>query len=450
MKIIIFDDDPTGSQTVYGCPLLLNWDEKSLEKAFKQPSQLIFILANTRSLSSALADKKIREICSSLKRFFIRQGYSKDDYFYISRGDSTLRGHGVLEPETLAEELGPFHATFHIPAFFEGGRTTEDGIHYLNGIPVHMTDFGRDKIFGFSTSDLAQWIEAKSCGKIEMENILHLDIKQLDMAFHNEDAFESLLRFLSKLENNISVVVDAKLPQHLEILARAIKKISKEKRFLFRTAASFINALSGLPSNPKSTSDLLSLKSKNLAFEYKPGLIMVGSHVQLATDQLEILLKEKSCEGLEIPVRKLANIFVLDECQQLILELEGILLSKIESILDRKKIPVLYTTREEMQFSSNSERMNFGLELAEFMAILVGKITNKLGYIISKGGITTQLLLQKGLNLNQVNLQGQILPGLSIVKSMSDQNKLPVITFPGNLGNDKTLLESFRLMEFYC
>ncbi len=450
MRIIIFDDDPTGSQTVYGCPLLLNWDEKSLEKAFKQPSQLIFILANTRSLSSALADKKIREICSSLKRFFIRQGYSKDDYFYISRGDSTLRGHGVLEPATLAEELGPFHATFHIPAFFEGGRTTENGIHYLNGIPVHMTDFGRDKIFGFSTSNLAQWIEEKSCGKIEMENILHLDIKQLDMAFHHEDGFESLLIFLSKLENNISVVVDSKLPQHLEILARAIKKISTEKRFLFRTAASFINALSGLPPNPKNTSDLVSLKSKNIDLKYMPGLIMVGSHVQLATDQLDILLKEESCEGLEIPVSKLADIFVLDECQQLILELEGLLLSKIESILDKKKTPVLYTTREEMQFSSNSERMNFGLELAEFMATLVGKITNKLGYIISKGGITTQLLLQKGLNLSQVNLQGQILPGLSIVNSMTEKNKLPVITFPGNLGNDKTLLESFRLMEFYC
>jgi len=26
---------------------------------------------------------------------------------------------------------------------------------------------------------------------------------------------------------------------------------------------------------------------------------------------------------------------------------------------------------------------------------------------------------------------------------------LPVITFPGNLGNDATLLESFRLMELY-
>ena len=87
MKIIIFDDDPTGSQTVYGCPLLLNWDEQSLERAFNHPSKLIFILSNTRSLSPNLADKRIREICLSLKKFFLKEGYSKDDYFYISRGD---------------------------------------------------------------------------------------------------------------------------------------------------------------------------------------------------------------------------------------------------------------------------------------------------------------------------------------------------------------------------
>ena len=332
MKIIIFDDDPTGSQTVYGCPLLLNWDEQTLEKAFKQPSPLIFILANTRSLSSDLAVEKTRAICSSIKKFFLIQGYSKEDYFYISRGDSTLRGHGVLEPAILAEELGPFHATFHIPAFLEGGRTTEKGIHYLNGIPVHRTDFGRDSVFGFSTSDLAKWIEEKSFGKIQAEKILHIEIKQLEIAFNNEEGFISLLSFLSQLENNISVVVDAKLPHHLETLARAIKVVSKEKRFLFRTAASFINSLSGLPINSKSTADLVSLKSKNNQFKYKPGLIMVGSHVKLATAQLDFLLKDNSCKGLEIPVSKLADIFASEDCKNLILDLEDKILSKIDNI----------------------------------------------------------------------------------------------------------------------
>ena len=447
MKIIIFDDDPTGSQTVYGCPLLLNWEQDTLAKAFNQSSPLIFILSNTRSLSPVFADERIREICSSIKKFFLSQGYLKNDYFYISRGDSTLRGHGVLEPNIIAEELGPFHATFHIPAFFEGGRTTVNGIHYLNGIPVHKTDFARDKIFGFSTSNLAKYIEEKSLGKIQTKNILHIDINQLDMAFKNEEGFSSLLIFLSKLENNASVIVDAKFPCHLEILTKAIKIISKEKRFLFRTAASFINSLSGLPTNPKSSSDLISLKSKNIDFTCKPGLIMVGSHVQLATDQLDVLLKDNFCEGLEIPVSKLADIFSAQDSQHEILKLEGVLLSQIDNILD-DKVPVLYTSREEIKFSSYSRRMSFGLELAEFMAILVGKITHRLGYIICKGGITTQILLQKGLNANQVKLGGQILPGLSIVQVDSDQYNLPVVTFPGNLGTEKTLLESFKMMEF--
>ena len=99
-------------------------------------------------------------------------------------------------------------------------------------------------------------------------------------------------------------------------MASAIKVVSKEKRFIFRTAASFINSLSGLPSNPQSTADLVSLKSKNNEFVYKPGFIIVGSHVKLATDQLEFLLIDNSCEGLEIPVSKLADIFSSEDCRQ--------------------------------------------------------------------------------------------------------------------------------------
>ena len=26
MKVVVIDDDPTGSQTVHSCPLLLRWD----------------------------------------------------------------------------------------------------------------------------------------------------------------------------------------------------------------------------------------------------------------------------------------------------------------------------------------------------------------------------------------------------------------------------------------
>ncbi|MCP4974301.1 MAG: four-carbon acid sugar kinase family protein, partial [Prochlorococcus sp.] len=51
MKIVVLDDDPTGSQTVHGCLLLLRWDVDVLRKGLRHPSPLLFILANTRALA---------------------------------------------------------------------------------------------------------------------------------------------------------------------------------------------------------------------------------------------------------------------------------------------------------------------------------------------------------------------------------------------------------------
>ena len=51
MKFVVIDDDPTGSQTVHDCLLLLKWDCATLVKGFESKSNLFFILANTRSLS---------------------------------------------------------------------------------------------------------------------------------------------------------------------------------------------------------------------------------------------------------------------------------------------------------------------------------------------------------------------------------------------------------------
>ena len=91
----------------------------------------------------------------------------------------------------------------------------------------------------------------------------------------------------------------------------------------------------------------------------------------------------------------------------------------------------------------------------EFKGILrnlqvTSKFFKSLGYIISKGGITTNTLLVKGLKLDTVDLKGQILPGMSVVCSHEDNSiPIPIITFPGNLGDEKTLLNVWLLMEGY-
>ena len=43
MKVVVIDDDPTGSQTVHSCPLLLEWDEETLRRGLRHPSLLLAV-----------------------------------------------------------------------------------------------------------------------------------------------------------------------------------------------------------------------------------------------------------------------------------------------------------------------------------------------------------------------------------------------------------------------
>ena len=152
MKIVVIDDDPTGSQTVHSCPLLLRWDEAALRRALRHPSPLLFVLANTRALTPEAAATRNREIVGALVLAMAAEGLQEHELLLVSRGDSTLRGHGVLEPQVLAqaweENFAAVDATLHVPAFLEGGRTTVNGVHLLPGEPVHTTAFARDRLFG--------------------------------------------------------------------------------------------------------------------------------------------------------------------------------------------------------------------------------------------------------------------------------------------------------------
>ena len=111
---------------------------------------------------------------------------------------------------------------------------------------------------------------------------------------------------------------------------------------------------------------------------------------------------------------------------------------------------MIFSSRGELQFSTAIERISFGNALAELMANLVGGLSPELGYVISKGGITSHVLIEQGFKLDSVKLKGQLMPGLSVVSSAYENSAaygLPIITFPGNLGQKDSLLNAWRLME---
>ncbi len=167
-KIIVLDDDPTGSQTVHSCLLLTVWDIDTLRLGLTDESPIFFILTNTRSLPPEQAAQVTREVCQNLKSAIA--SLNIQDYLIVSRSDSTLRGHYPIETDVIAEELGGVDAHFLVPAFFEGGRITLDSVHYLIvdnvPIPVHETEFARDSVFSYSYSYLPDYVAEKTQGRI--------------------------------------------------------------------------------------------------------------------------------------------------------------------------------------------------------------------------------------------------------------------------------------------
>jgi uncharacterized protein YgbK (DUF1537 family) len=452
LKIVVIDDDPTGSQTVHGCPLLLRWDAATLAAGLAHPSPLLFLLANTRALGPGEAGRRLREICGALRAAIAAAGI--EHWLVVSRGDSTLRGHFPLEVDVIAEELGPFDATFLVPVFLEGGRTTVNGMHLLHGRPVHESAFARDRLFGYSSSDLREWVAEKSGGRITADSVRRISLAEL------EAGGAALRQRLAALANNAFVAVDAERPAQLVALGAAVRELTaptaavrwgRPRRFLFQSAASLLNGLADLPPPPLDAAGLAGLRRRGPGGTPLPGLVLVGSHVPLADAQLARLLAEPGCGGVEVEVARLHRVLEGPLPEHLLASLEQEWLARLERLLDEGRTPVLHTSRGELLCRHAAERRALGIALAELMGRLAASLAPRLGYLISKGGITSHTLLADGLQLTLLALQGQLLPGLSLVVPAPDADPrfrgLPVLTMPGNLGEADTLRQAWRLME---
>ena len=437
IKVLVLDDDPTGSQTVHSCPLLLRWDARSLRQALAHPSPLLFLLANTRALDPKAAEQRVRSICQALKPALAEAQAAgfMDRWLIVSRGDSTLRGHFPLELEVIEQELGPFGSTLLVPAFLPGGRTTKDGMHLLHGEPVHATAFAQDRLFGFTSSFLPAWVEEKTAGQTPADSVQQISCSDL------EAAPEVLMERLAALPPASIACVDGEQPEQLKALGEAIWARERQgQRFALQSAASLINGLVPLPPQPLDASGLARLRRGPAL----PGLALVGSHVPLADAQLTTLLAEPDCIGIELDVRKVARVLFGPERERLLASLEQSWRRQIEGVISQGQTPVVFTSRGELHCSSPAERRELGIALAQLMARLAGGLAPQLGYVISKGGITTHTLLESGLKAPWVELQGQLFAGLSLVLT---PDGLPVITFPGNLGDASSLRQAWTLMQ---
>lgn len=440
MKIVVLDDDPTGVQTVHDISVYTSWDADSIRAGFAESSRLFYILTNSRGMTAEKTAPVHREIARTVAAVSKETGIP---YLMMSRSDSSLRGHYPLEPAILREEMEKnglkLDAEVLCPFFQEGGRYTIGNVHYLQYgdelVPAAQTEFARDKTFGYTSSSIPEYIEEKTKGAYPAAGVVCISLDCLRACDY--DAIEAQLlavRGFNKICVNAIDYCDIKV-----FSVALYRAMAKGKRFMFRTAAGLVKVMGGISDIPLLMRDDMILRETE-----NGGMVVVGSHTQKTTSQLNELLK---LNGV-IPVPFDSNK-VLDGDEAFDAEVARCV-TEAERIIRSGKTAVCYTCRTLLSLAGDTKESALlrSVKISDGVQRLVAELKTTPAFVVAKGGITSSDVGTKALKVRRANVMGQIRPSVPVWQTGGESRfpRMPYVIFPGNTGSEETLREVVEIL----
>ena len=146
--MIIIADDITGAAEMAGIAFSRGENVRLVCGCATATDGTTVIATDTRSMTEAEAIAETQRVAKNTQ-----QGRFRCVLF--KKTDSALRGHVVAELATLMQILG-YQRAVYLPANPSKGRIIRGGIFYVNGKPIHETDFSFDPEFPAKTSVLKE------------------------------------------------------------------------------------------------------------------------------------------------------------------------------------------------------------------------------------------------------------------------------------------------------
>lgn len=439
-KIVVLDDDPTGVQTVHDISVYTDWSEESVRSGFEETNNLFYILTNSRGFTAEQTTKAHREIAEVVDAVSKETG---KEYIFISRSDSTLRGHYPLETELLKESYEKntgktIDGEILCPFFKEGGRFTIDNVHYVKYgeelIPANETEFAKDKTFGYTADTMPGYVEEKTGGAYKAADVTCISLE--DIHEMNIDKIEAQLMDVKDFNKIIVNAVDyADVKVFCVALYRAM---AKGKVFMFRTAAAIVKVMGAVTDQALLTREQMVVKETD-----NGGIIVVGSHTDKTTKQVESLRELTDIEFIELD----ASLVTDDEAFEA--EVRRCL-EKEEACIKAGKTVCCYTSRKLITADTGDkeDELRLSVKISDAVQSLVGRLSVTPSFVIAKGGITSSDVGTKALAVKKANVLGQIKPGIPVWQT-GDESKFPLtpyVIFPGNVGEITTLKEAAEVL----
>lgn len=435
---IAIDDDPTGSQSVSGVPVLTAWRPKDLTWALQQRAPVVFVLTNGRSVDAGEAARRVREVVAGA--LAAADSLGLDEPTFLSRGDSTLRGHFPEEPEAVQDALRAAgrpiaRSIVLVPAFPAAGRVTRGGVHLVRAgnreVPVGETEYALDASFGFRSSALPDWVAEKTRGRTPAEAVAVLDLPTLRRGVGA--AADWLVACSAPV-----IAADAETELDLRLLAAAsLEAEARGARLLFRTGPAFVGARIGQQGRSSvSADDVLG----DTAARTRGGLVAVGSHVPLTTRQLATLRSAHRVEAdIELVVDRIDDVAYLAG-----------LADEVARALPEGDV-LISTSRILSVGADAGSSLRIARGVSDALASTVRSTIRSVRprFVVSKGGITSHDVATAGLGMTRGTIIGPMLDGVVSAWRPADGPGagVPYVVFPGNVGTDDALLTVVRRLS---
>lgn len=439
-KIVVLDDDPTGVQTVHDISVYTNWDKDSIRQGFEEENNLFYVLTNSRGFTEDQTTKAHHEIAEVVDEVARETG---KEYIFISRSDSTLRGHYPLETQLLKADYEKntgktIDGEIMCPFFKEGGRFTIDNVHYVKYgeelVPANETEFAKDKTFGYTAYTMPEYIEEKTKREYKAADVTCISLEDI----HNMD-IDKIEAQLMEVTGFNKVIVNAVDYADVKVFCTALyRAMAKGKVFMFRTAAAIVKVMGAVTDQPLLTREQMVVKETT-----NGGIVVVGSHTEKTTKQVECLKELKDIEFIELD----ATLVKDDDAFEA--EVSRCLAREEECIRAGKTV-CCYTTRALITADTGDkeDELRLSVKISDAVQSLVGRLSITPSFVIAKGGITSSDVGTKALEVKKANVLGQIKPGIPVWQT-GEESKFPLtpyVIFPGNVGEISTLKEAVEVL----
>ncbi|WPU09831.1 four-carbon acid sugar kinase family protein [Pseudarthrobacter oxydans] len=453
--LVVLDDDPTGTQSVADLPVLTRWDVEDFIWAFSQSKPAVYVLTNTRSLDPAEAAARNEEV---VRNALAAAGSPEELRLgFVSRSDSTLRGHYPLEPDVIAATVSDVSGektdgVVLVPAFPDAGRVTIGGVHYMRGtadaagtlIPVSETEFAKDATFGFSTSVMADYVEEKSKGRFAADTVIVLDLNIIRAGAAAQDpaiSANAIADAIERATDSTPIVADIVTENDLRALSLGLEEAERRgKKLLYRVGPPFGRARIGQEIRAELTgAEAYAGNTPSVA----GGLIVVGSHVGVTTRQLKALTEQHSAARIvEIDVEKLLGPESASHLDQ-----------TVDAVVEalRGGDVIVHTSRLLIKTDDPAESLRIARTVSAAVVAVVNRTLKTFPprFVIAKGGITSSDVAAHGLEIRHAIVRGPMLPGIvSLWEPVDGPAKgIPYIVFAGNVGDDQSLADVTRKLS---